>query len=453
MSALGSYSECPKLKPSSCSFTGHIGATKRLFVSLQLSGMRHTFIPAGYPLTERLCVAPTIGPDFAKRANARLSSREHQMKNSLPPPAKPAATTVKLKELRTCHEGVDTQFRVERDETTVLRYAEAMKRGDKFPPIDVMATGAGSYYIVDGWHRAAAAESIGRRTISARVYLAPTEGDPLVNAQRMALEANTKHGLPLTTGDQLKRAHAILQLPENAETSLRKLEIRYGIGKSTFGRVRRELITKGLLPEWQTGDTLPAFVPTEYAHFNRAGKRGNPVCWDHELREEVFAFVSKLQAASPREWKYVLDDQDVEDGGAEDHWGGHIEHHGLVVDHVVIFSPFPPNRVVKGMPKERRVVDPLREPATPEQKAAWEEAKRRREIEAAWQRLRGHPNRSLMPAIQTLQRLAAQQDLKADLQTVLWEIVRPRDAFEPPLEEVDEDEILAGFLGSKDQPF
>lgn len=364
------------------------------------------------------------------------------MKNVPHSPPKPPTTTVKLKELRTCHEGAETQFRVERDASTVHRYAEAMKRGDKFPPIEVLATGAGGYYIVDGWHRAAATESIGRRTISARVHTPPPDVDPLAAAQRMALEANTKHGLPLTAGDQLKRARAVLLLPENRETSLRKLEVRYGVGKSTFGRVRRELITEGLLPEWQTGDTLPPFVPSEYAHFNRAGLRGNPLCWDPELRDEVFAFVGKLKAQSPRDWSYVVDDDDPNDDAVDDHWGGHVEHHGLVVDRVVLFSPFPPNKVVKGMPKERRVVDPLRDPATPEQRAAWENAKQRRELDAAWARLRGHPNRSLVPAIETLRRLAEHPDLKADLQLVLWEIVRPVYRFE----HVDEDEILAGFL-------
>ncbi|CAN0514264.1 unnamed protein product, partial [Phaeothamnion confervicola] len=128
-----------------------------------------------------------------------------------------------------------------------------MRRGDRVPPIDVLCTGVGSFYIVDGWHRAAAALVNGKRAIAARIDKTPPGADPLEIARRMALEVNTKHGLPLTPGDQLKRGRAILLLPENRDASLRKLEVRYGVSKSTLGRVRQELTLEGLQPEWHTG--------------------------------------------------------------------------------------------------------------------------------------------------------------------------------------------------------
>lgn len=79
---------------------------------------------------------------------------------------------------------------------TVLKYAEAMKDGDQFPPLDVAQVGK-RLYIIDGHHRAAAAETSGRKQIECRVARMSLEA-----AQALALVANTIHGKPLTTKDK-----------------------------------------------------------------------------------------------------------------------------------------------------------------------------------------------------------------------------------------------------------
>jgi hypothetical protein len=71
--------------------------------------------------------------------------------------------------------GLETiQGCTEPDGQRVAQYAADMRRGDKFPPIDLLATEDGTFYIVDGHHRVAAArlnEPTG--TIEAEVFTCP----------------------------------------------------------------------------------------------------------------------------------------------------------------------------------------------------------------------------------------------------------------------------------------
>ena len=46
----------------------------------------------------------------------------------------------------------ETQARVALDSTQVAEYAEAMRDGDKFPPIVVFHDGS-DYWLADGFHR------------------------------------------------------------------------------------------------------------------------------------------------------------------------------------------------------------------------------------------------------------------------------------------------------------
>lgn len=82
------------------------------------------------------------------------------------------------------------QSRVQLDPDHVERLADALRRGEPLPPIDVVSDGA-TWWVVDGFHRVAAASVVGQATLDAHV----TPGEYALALQRAA-GANRQHGLP-----------------------------------------------------------------------------------------------------------------------------------------------------------------------------------------------------------------------------------------------------------------
>ncbi|MBC7784975.1 MAG: ParB N-terminal domain-containing protein, partial [Burkholderiales bacterium] len=62
-----------------------------------------------------------------------------------------------------------TQPRAALDTFTVDAYADDMKRGDKFPPVDAFFDGT-DYWLARGFHRTAAADRSGRKDIEATIH-------------------------------------------------------------------------------------------------------------------------------------------------------------------------------------------------------------------------------------------------------------------------------------------
>lgn len=77
----------------------------------------------------------------------------------------PKTVTVRLEDIVL---DPDLQVRHAMDEPTVRQYADAMRAGEVFPPIKV-ARPNGACLLVGGWHRVAAAKSLGRDAIDAIV--------------------------------------------------------------------------------------------------------------------------------------------------------------------------------------------------------------------------------------------------------------------------------------------
>lgn len=97
---------------------------------------------------------------------------------------------VKLVKISELDRNYQTRFALNAD--TVEEYAEAMKAGEKFPPVTVVGN-----RLTDGYHRVAAAEMLGMKEIEAEII----EGDEKV-ALSFALSANLKHGLRRTNDDK-----------------------------------------------------------------------------------------------------------------------------------------------------------------------------------------------------------------------------------------------------------
>lgn len=114
-------------------------------------------------------------------------------------PSVPSTSTVVLAQL--CR-SPEFQVRSKLCQSTIHRYAAAMKAGQLLPPLSV-ALVDGVPCLVDGYHRAAAMELLGQGTAEASVTITSK-----LDAQWMAAKANMHHGLPLKS-KELRQAFRV----------------------------------------------------------------------------------------------------------------------------------------------------------------------------------------------------------------------------------------------------
>jgi hypothetical protein len=319
-----------------------------------------------------------------------------------------------IENIRMTGDGEQTQLRDTTSDETVELYAEDMQRGDRFPLVDLVPVGDGTYYIADGWHRILAHRQLGRGVVDAIILPVVSGADPLETATRYALRANQKHGRQLTRGDQKKRARTALLMPAFQEMSLRELEREIGVGKSTIARVRTALVGEGLLPWRDTEEPMPEYVPLRYSHDHKLAH--DPFHRDIGLKEEAFRFAAQLaaKAIDPGKWTFIH---------ADDADGEHlIEHRGLIADQTLRF-PLYDNAVKDGLPVHYEIVPEVPERAhrklTDEERDRIEAMKAKREFFAARDRLLKHPDKKLRAAVKTLARYRETPNLWRDLEVFL----------------------------------
>jgi hypothetical protein len=250
---------------------------------------------------------------------------------------------VLIEDIKIDSEAKETQLRERLCDDTVARYVEALERGDTFPAVELVPVGDGSFYIADGWHRVIAHRTAGRRTVDAIEAFVPPGADPLMVAKRLALRANRKHGLPLSPGDQMKRAKAAILMPCFRGWSLRQLEREVGVSRATLGRARTALLEKGEIP-WIENEKLPSWWPAVYASTH---KLGDPWEGDEDLREATARLVRELDApVNSRDWEFVYFDQDDRGAAFREHV---VIHRGIVADKELVI-PVLDNPVTDGKP-------------------------------------------------------------------------------------------------------
>lgn len=103
-----------------------------------------------------------------------------------------------------------------------------------WPPLKVVQQG-GSYVLVDGFHRYAAAQNLELAEVAVEVLESPPDND-LVS---LAFALNAAHGKPLTLSD--RRAFAGRLLCQHADLSDREIGRRAGLVQPTIAKIRREL--------------------------------------------------------------------------------------------------------------------------------------------------------------------------------------------------------------------
>ena len=132
----------------------------------------------------------------------------------------------------------ETQARVALDSTQVAEYAEAMRDGDKFPPIVVFHDGS-DYWLADGFHRYHATKQIGHASIVAEVKVGTVE-----EAQIYAFGANAKRGLSTNHEDNRSIIIRMLNHPISKGWTNAEIARHVGVSKMTVGRVKTSLEPK-----------------------------------------------------------------------------------------------------------------------------------------------------------------------------------------------------------------
>lgn len=118
------------------------------------------------------------------------------------------------------------------DKPTVSAYASSF---EQLPPIDVFwIEGCDGWWLVDGWHRLAAAKQLGLEEIEANEHQGTFD-----DALEFAYDANLKHGKPLTL--QQRKAAVELKLRRHTERSNSWIAEDCGIHKDTVDSIRKEL--------------------------------------------------------------------------------------------------------------------------------------------------------------------------------------------------------------------
>jgi ParB-like nuclease domain len=126
-----------------------------------------------------------------------------------------------------------TQTRATIDDATVAEYAEAMVRGDRFPPVVVFQNN-GEFIMADGFHRL-------RATRRAKLIYILAEVRPGCrrDALRFALGANHKHGLRRSNSD--KRRAVTMALAEFGNSSDNFISEMCGVCQSFVSNIRHQL--------------------------------------------------------------------------------------------------------------------------------------------------------------------------------------------------------------------
>ena len=162
---------------------------------------------------------------------------------------------IKIEDLNTR----DLQTRAALNEDTVSDYAEAMERGDKFPPVTVFTDGA-EYYLADGFHRVEALRRIGKKSVTAELQ----DGDYKA-ALLYALKANSTHGLRRTNAD---KRHA-LEMAWNAREHLFGGEPSDALLADVCGVTRRTVLN------WKSSTGCEIFTPCTPSENPQQGRNGS----------------------------------------------------------------------------------------------------------------------------------------------------------------------------------
>lgn len=138
-----------------------------------------------------------------------------------------------------------TQSREGVNFSVIDEYAQAMREGAEFPPIDVFFDGT-DCWLADGFHRLAAAEKVADGHPGATIPATVHQGTKR-DAVLFSVGANASHGLRRTNADKRNAVRLLLSDPEWAKFSDREIARRCGVSDPFVGQLRSELATANVL--------------------------------------------------------------------------------------------------------------------------------------------------------------------------------------------------------------
>lgn len=138
------------------------------------------------------------------------------------------------------------QPRERMDDALVQEYAEAMGRGDVFPPIKVVQNGS-QVWVTDGWHRAAAVKSLGLVDVDATVTTGTFD-----DALDQSLTVNRDHGMRRTHADVQNAIRRALLTPRWVERSDSWIAKHIGCDDKTVAAKRDRMEATSEIPKLDT---------------------------------------------------------------------------------------------------------------------------------------------------------------------------------------------------------
>lgn len=136
------------------------------------------------------------------------------------------------------------QSRASIDVAVVEEYAQAVREGVDFDPVDLVQ-GDGATWLVDGWHRTLAYEKAGAVKIPAVIRRGSR-----IDAIALACSANVKHGLKRTNEDKRRTVRLYLAgVVEhlNPRPTVRQIADHCGVGHAFVANMVREMEAEGHL--------------------------------------------------------------------------------------------------------------------------------------------------------------------------------------------------------------
>lgn len=131
----------------------------------------------------------------------------------------------------------NTQSRAEINSGIVAEYADAIKAGDRFPPIIVFFDGVANW-LADGYHRLHGHLAVGKTSIEADVRTGEQR-----DAQIFSFGVNGTHGLRRSNEDKRKAVKTMLEDAEWSKWSDRVVARNCNVSQPFVSKLRSELIT------------------------------------------------------------------------------------------------------------------------------------------------------------------------------------------------------------------
>ena len=132
----------------------------------------------------------------------------------------------------------ETQSRVALNAEVIGLWAEDMKNGVEFPPVDVFYDGnvSRTYILAEGFHRFHAAKKAELKTILCRIHEGTRE-----DAKWFGYATNQKNGLYRSTADKQRAVEGALKHPKGANLSDRAIARYVGVDRKTVAEWRTRL--------------------------------------------------------------------------------------------------------------------------------------------------------------------------------------------------------------------